>query len=302
MARIVRATGVQLPAVVPGRTLQERRRRTLEVLCDMLETAGRQSPDLVLVGEYSNLYHRSTSSARRDYRPDPIPGPFVEAVGIMARAHRMNIAVPVFGTYRGVLSSWVVLLDRRGRIAGCYQKAHPIIQEQRLGIRAGNDLTVFSLDCCRVGIMTCMDVEYPEVAQVLMLRRAEVLLFPHVQGSWGEVDWEIRYRARAVDTGLYLVSASYGFDEGEWMPGKMLGRTSIIGRDGLILADVGRGVGMVTQDLDLDRQRITHFFFEKKFGRTAAVTASRRPELYADLARRAFTTRALAALRRKRRS
>jgi hypothetical protein len=105
-----------------------------------------------------------------------------------------------------------------------------------------------------------------------------------------------------VDTGLYLVSASYGYEEGEWMPGKMLGRTSIIGRDGLILADAGRGVGMVTQDLDLERQRITHFFFEKKFGRTAAVTASRRPELYGDLARTVFTRKALTALRRKRTS
>ena len=68
---------------------------------------------------------------------------------------------------------------------------------------------------------------------------------------------------------------------------------------GHVLADAGRGVGMVTQDLDLERQRITHFFFEKKYGRTAAVTASRRPELYADLARTVFTRKALAALRRK---
>lgn len=299
MDRSIRVTGIQLPAVVPGNTSKQREHHTLEILCNMLDTAGRESPDLVLLGEYCNLFHRSTSSARRDYRPDPIPGPFVEAAGMLARAHRMNVALPVFGIYRGVLSSWVVLLDRRGRITGCYQKAHPIVQEQRLGIRAGNDLTVFPLDCCRVGIMTCMDVEYPEVAQVLMLRGAELLLFPHVQGSWGEQDWEIRYRARSVDTGLYMVSACYGFEEGEWMPGKMVGRTSIIGRDGLILADAGRGIGMVTRDLDLDRQRITHFFFERKFGRTIAVQASRRPELYKDLAQPSFQKRALAALRRK---
>jgi len=297
---MVRVTAVQLPAEIPGRNADERRRRTLDVLCGMLEAAGTGDPDLVLLGEYCNLFHRSTSSARRDYRPDPIPGPFVETVAMMARAHRMNIALPVFGRCRGVLSSWVVLLDRRGRIAGCYQKAHPIIPEQRLGMRPGNDLPVFTLDCCRVGIMTCMDVEYPEVAQVLMVRGAELLLFPHVQGSWGEVDWEIRYRARAIDTGLHLVSACYGYEEGEWMPGRMVGRTSIIGRDGLVLADVGRGVGMVTRDLDMDRQRITHFFFEKRFGRTAAVMASRRPELYTDLGRTAFSKAALASLRRKR--
>ncbi len=77
-----------------------------------------------------------------------------------------------------------------------------------------------SLDCCTVGIMTCMDIEYPEVAQVLMLHGAEILLFPHVQTGWSEVDWEVRYRARAIDTGLCLVSACFGYPEGEWRPGK----------------------------------------------------------------------------------
>lgn len=283
MPRTVRVAAVQLPAVIEGSTLREKQQATLRVLCDMLEDAGRRGSDLALAGEYANLFHRSTSSVRRDYVPDPIPGPFTDAVGSVAYTHRMNIAVPMFGTYRGVMSSWVVLIDRRGELAGCYQKSHPIKQEQRLGIRPGNDLPVFTLDCCRVGIMTCMDVEYPEVAQVLMLRGAEVLLFPHVQSSWGEVDWEIRYRARAIDTGLFVVSACYGYPEGSWMPGKMVGRSSVIGRDGLLLADAGRHVGVITCDLDLDRERITHFFFERPYGRTTAVIASRRPDLYTDL-------------------
>ena len=144
--------------------------------------------------------------------------------------------------------------------------------------------------------MTCMDIEYPEVAQVLMLRGAEILLFPHVQGSWGEVDWEIRYRARAIDTGLYAVSACYGYANGEWMPGKMIGRTSVIRRDGLVLADIGRTTGVLTVDLDLSQGRVTQFYFDRALDRTLAVTASRRPELYADLSDSAFTARAFRKL------
>ena len=151
------------------------------------------------------------------------------------------------------------------------------------GLKPGNDLAVYKLDCLSVGIMTCMDIEYPEVAQVLMLRGAELLLFPHVQASWGEVDWEIRYRARAVDTGLPVLSACYGYPEGEWLPGKMIGRTSLVGRDGLILGDLGRGIGLLTYELDLDQKRMTPFFFNEKHDRTLAVIASRRPELYGEL-------------------
>jgi len=137
---------------------------------------------------------------------------------------------------------------------------------------------------------------------VFMLRGADVLLFPHVQGSWGEVDWEIRYRARAVDTGLPVVSACYGYPEGEWMPGKMIGRSSVIGRDGLVLADMGRSIGLLTYDLDLRAKRITPFYFNEKYDRTLAVTASRRPELYRDLVSLKSRNKALEEISKTKRS
>jgi len=102
--------------------------------------------------------------------------------------------------------------------------------------------------------------------------------------------------ARAIDTGLPIVSACYGYREGEWLPGKMIGRTSVVGRDGLILADLGRAIDLLTYDLDLDDKRITPFFFDNKYDRTLAVTASRRPELYGDLVNSAIKDRALKAI------
>lgn len=47
-----------------------------------------------------------------------------------------------------------------------------------------------------------------------MLKGAETLLFPYVQAGLGEVDWEFRYRACAVDKGLYLVSVCCGYPAG----------------------------------------------------------------------------------------
>jgi predicted amidohydrolase len=281
--RHVRITAVQLPTIVQGRSFRAKQRRNRLTIAQMLRRAGERRSDLVLFGEYANLHHRAWSRNKREYVPDPIPGSFTRMVSRLARQYRMNVALPMFGRYGGVLSSWVIILDRRGAIAGAYQKSHPTLGEQQTGITAGNDIPVFTLDFGRVGIMTCMDIEYPEVALVLMLRGAEMLLFPHVQATWGETDWEVRYRARAVDTGLYVVSACYGYDEGEWLPGKMIGRTSVVGRDGLIMGDLGRQIGLLTLDLDLEGKRETEFFFDRKLDRTLAVMASRRPELYGDL-------------------
>lgn len=195
----------------------------------------------------------------------------------------MNIALPLFAKLGEGVVSCVVFIDRSGEISGIYRKTHPTVAEQRRGILPGDSLAVVALDCCTVGTMVCMDIEYPETAQVLMLRGAELLLFPHVQAGWGEPDWEVRYRARAIDTGLPLLSASYGYEEGAWKPGSIIGRSGIVGRDGLILADAGRGIEVVTLDIDIAQGRVTHFFFERKHERTAAVKASRRPELYGDL-------------------
>jgi len=296
MNRIIRVSAAQLPAVVEGGTSAARRARNRKEILSFLRIAGERCSDLVLFGEYANLDHRSTSSRKRDYVPDSIPGQFTRLIGRAAAKYRMNVVMPMYGTWRGAVSSQAVVFDRKGEILGCYQKSHATQPEQVLGMQRGDDLPVFILDCVRIGIMTCMDIEYPEVAQVLMVRGAELLLFPHVQSGWGEVDWEIRYRARAIDTGLPLLSACYGYPEGHWMPGKMIGRTSLIGRDGLVLADLGRRTGVLTVDLDVSQGRVTQFYFNEPHPRTMAVVASRRPELYRDLADAGTRDRALKRL------
>lgn len=279
----LRVSAGQLPAILPGKTLAAQKRANLGYIKRMIRTAADRRSDLILFGEYANLVHRSVSSRPKDYVPDPIPGAFTRFIAREARRHRINVAIPVFGTWQGRTSSFVVFIDRKGRIADCYQKTHPTIAEQRLGMSAGNDLHTVRLDAAEVGTMTCMDIEYPEVAQVLMLRGAQILLFPHVQAGWGESDWEVRYRSRAIDTGLPVVSACFGYPPGMWKPGCMIGRSGVIGRDGAILSDAGRGIDVVTTDIDLSKGRETEFFFPFTIERTLAVQASRRPELYNDL-------------------
>ncbi len=293
MPRSLRISAVQLATVIAGRSFAEKQANNHKHIQAMLRIAGARKSDLVLLGEYANLHHRTWSNNLREYIPDSIPGAFTRVVARYAKTYRMNIVMPMFGEFNGILSSHAVIFDRRGKIVGCYQKTHPTMPEQKLGIKPGNDLAAYDLDFGKIGVMTCMDIEYPEVAQILMLKGAEILLFPHVQAGWGEVDWEIRYRARAIDTGLYLVSACYGYPEGQWKPGMMIGRSGIVGPDGLILADMGRGIGVLTHEIDLSQKRVTQFFFEEKHERTLAVIASRRPEIYGELGERVSKEKAL---------
>ena len=79
----------------------------------------------------------------------------------------------------------------------------------------------------------------------------------------------------------------------------MIGRSGVVGRDGLILADMGRSIGVLTHEIDLAQKRVTQFFFEQKYDRTLAVIASRRPEIYGDLIEGSSKEDALQKIKRK---
>jgi len=284
MSRVITVSAIQLASAKAGETHQEIKEHNLRRIEEGLNTAGERGSDVAIFGEYANVRHLPLDREHaRDYA-DEVPGAVTDRIAHLARRHSMNILAPLVGLCDGRLRNVTVLIGRDGAIIGRYFKAHLPLPEAEWGFEPGEDIPVFDFDFGRVGVMTCMDIEYPEHALVLMLRGAEVIFFPHVQSGWGEIDWEIRYRARAIDTGLYIVSACYGVEKDEpWRPGMMVGRSSVIGPDGTIMADAGRWAGVLTTHLDLDCRRVSDFHFARLCERTLAIKASRRPELYAEL-------------------
>lgn len=295
MSRVITVSAIQLPAAQAGETTEETKEHNLRRIEEGLAVAGERGSDVAIFGEYANARHLPLDKDRAREFADQVPGPVTERIAHSARRYKMNILAPLVGLCNGKLRNVTVLIGRDGAIIGEYYKAHLPLPEAEWGFEAGDDIPVFDMDFGRVGVMTCMDIEYPEHALVLMLRGAEMIFFPHVQGSWGEIDWEIRYRARAVDTGLYIVSACYGVEKDEpWRPGMMIGRSSVIGPDGTIMADAGRWAGVLTTQIDLDRRRISDFHFARLCERTLAIKASRRPDLYGELVQCASRDAALA--------
>jgi len=298
MSRIVTVSAIQLPAAKAGETTEEIKAHNLQRIEDGLNTAGGRGSDVAIFGEYANVQHLPINRDSVRGFADAVPGPLTDRIAEFARRYSMNILAPMVGLCDGKLRNVTVLIGRDGALVGQYYKVHLPLPEAEWGFDAGEDIPVFDFDFGRVGVMTCMDIEYPEHALVLMLRGAEIIFFPHVQGSWGEIDWEIRYRARAIDTGLYIVSACYGVEKGEpWRPGMMIARSSVIGPDGTIVADAGRWAGVLTTQIDLDCQRVSDFHFARLCERTLAVKASRRPELYGDLVKPQPRDEALAVAR-----
>jgi len=284
LSRPVRISTIQLPSQSGGRRPEEMKRRNLQAITEYLEVAGQRGSDVAIFGEMGNLMGIPFKREALERYADDVPGPLQSRISSIAKKYSMNIIAPLIARIGGDLRNVALVIDREGREVGRYYKTHLPSPEREAGISPGDALPVFELDFGKIGIMICMDIEYPEVALCLMLQGAEILFFPHVQSSWGEIDWEARYRARAIDTGTYLISSSYGVEGRKpWRPGMMLGRSGVIGPDGMILAEASRYVEVLTRDIDLDRKRITDFHFGRFCERSVAIRASRRPELYSPL-------------------
>jgi predicted amidohydrolase len=100
----------------------------------------------------------------------------------------------------------VPLFDRAGRLTGYYDKIHPYTPEiTNDGITAGARAPVFPTDFGTVGILICYDSWFTDVAELLALRGAELILFPNADY------YRSLMPARAADNGVRLaVSSLYG--------------------------------------------------------------------------------------------
>ncbi|WP_054179871.1 deaminated glutathione amidase [Trabulsiella odontotermitis] len=102
---------------------------------------------------------------------------------------------------------------RAGEVIAHYEKLHLYdafsIQESRL-VDAGHQLPpLIEVDGLRVGLMTCYDLRFPELALTLALQGAELLALPAawVRGPLKEHHWSTLIAARALDTTCYVVAS-----------------------------------------------------------------------------------------------
>ena len=293
MAREVKLATVQPPC--PDDYL--RNHEMVEIALQLTEEQGREGPDIVLLPELINLFEVEghqlpLEEAASESAVADLTARFAE----LAARYEMYLILPVGELRADGLYNSAILLNRQGQEIGRYDKTH-ISQPEKLiypNIQAGEEFPVFDLDFGRIGIMTCYDCNFPEVAMIYAMKGVEVLFYPRWQSGPSEIYFEIQMRARALDQGIFLVSSSFGVRDGlPWKPGMLFGRSCVIGRDGTILADAGHEQGAVSRRVDLERPFLVECLDDsmgqgliKDFGRL--IIEDRRPELIREALREAL--------------
>jgi predicted amidohydrolase len=196
--------------------------------------------------------------ARDDNDPDmsvksaqTLDGGFLRRLLDESRHNSMTTVLTVHvPTTEGRAANTLVAL-RSGEIIADYQKLHLYdafnIQESKR-VDAGNTLPpLIEVDGVKIGLMTCYDLRFPEIALAHALQGADVLVLPTawVRGPLKEHHWATLLAARALDTTCYIVAA------GE-CGNKNIGQSRVVDPLGVTLAGAGCTQQLIFADISLE--------------------------------------------------
>ncbi|MET0259171.1 MAG: carbon-nitrogen hydrolase family protein [Methylobacterium sp.] len=151
------------------------------------------------------------------------------------------------------------LIDAEGAIRAAYDKVHlydvdlPDGESWRESATytGGDCAVVASLPWAEIGIAICYDIRFPALYRALAEAGATVLTAPACfTRQTGEAHWHLLQRARAVETGSFMISAAQG---GRHEDGReTYGHSLIVDPWGRVLAEAdGDAPGIVLAEIDL---------------------------------------------------
>ncbi|MHC2016495.1 carbon-nitrogen hydrolase family protein [Methylobacterium sp. CM6247] len=153
------------------------------------------------------------------------------------------------------------LIDAEGAITASYDKLHLYDVDLPNGERwresntytAGACAVVAETPWAPLGIAICYDLRFPALYRALAEAGATILSAPACfTKQTGEAHWHVLHRARAIETGSFMISAAQG---GRHEDGReTYGHSIIVDPWGKVLADAGGAEpGVILAEIDLAR-------------------------------------------------
>ena len=117
----------------------------------------------------------------------------------------------------GKVYNTAYVFDRSGREVARHRKLHlfninipggqHFMESETL--TAGDEVTVFDTEFCKMGLCICYDARFPELFRLMVDRGAKLVLVPAAFNmTTGPAHWEPLFRQRAVDNQVFCVGTS----------------------------------------------------------------------------------------------
>jgi N-carbamoylputrescine amidase len=252
--------------------------------------AARQGAQLVVLQE---LFERPYFCVDINTRHNALAKPFkgnttVSRFASIARELGVVLPVSFFEEDGSRRFNSLTMIDADGKSLGLYRKSHipdsPGYNEKFYFGNGDTGFVVHDTAVGKVGAGVCWDQWFPEAARCMVLKGAEILIYPTAIGSepsdpaWDSRDhWQRVMQGHAGANVTPLVAANrVGIERGETDSLIFYGSSFIADHTGAKIAEASRvSEGVITAALDMDAIA--------NYRRAWGVFRDRRPDLYQDL-------------------
>jgi deaminated glutathione amidase len=241
----------------------------LPVTVAAVRQAAAGGADLILTPECTNLLSSNRDHQRAVLRHEGDDPTLAALQAEAARAGRWVLAGSIgvlTGDADGRFANRSFLIAPDGAIAARYDKIHMFdvqvtpteVYRESAAYRPGGRAVLANTPLARIGMTVCYDVRFPHLYRRLAQAGAQVITVPaafnHLTGA---AHWETLLRARAIETGCFVLApAQTGFHPEPVSGGRgrnTHGHSLAVAPWGEVLVDAGTAPGVTFVDIDLSR-------------------------------------------------
>jgi deaminated glutathione amidase len=180
----------------------------------MVAQAADSRPDLVMLPE-AVMHDFGKPDQPLTQAAEPVDGPWVAEMQRLARLHGTMIVAGMFEAVPDDDRPYnsLVAVDASG-VRGVYRKTHLYdsfgYRESDKLLAAPPEAVVVPVGDIRLGLMTCYDLRFPEMARALVDAGADTLAVPAawVVGDHKVDHWQTLLRARAIENTCFVAAAA----------------------------------------------------------------------------------------------
>lgn len=225
-------------------------RAALDRVPEIAVTGSGAQADLVALPE---AFARDFGAQGSDLAPyaEPLGGPFVSRLREVSGSTGVAVLAGMFETSPDPARPYNTLVLADGDRLTSYRKIHlydsfGYVESER--VHPGPlEPVLADVRGARVGLMTCYDLRFPELARRLAAADADVLALPAawVAGERKLEHWRTLVRARAIENVCWVVAAAQPAP-------RYTGHSLVVAPTGDVVAEAGDGEEVASAVLDLD--------------------------------------------------
>jgi predicted amidohydrolase len=265
-------------------TASDQPEENLKTVLQMVRDAHTQGAQFILTPEATNCISTDQQHQRRVFyhqNDDPSLKAYQEIAAELGIWLMIGSLLLLSKDPDGRFVNRCFMIGPDGKISTQYDKIHMFdvtlskseIFRESNGYRPGDTAVVADCDFGTVGITICYDLRFPNLFRTLAQAGAQIITVPAAfTHTSGEAHWHILLRARAIETGCYILAPAQTGTHSATV-GKQrqtYGHSLVVAPWGEIIADGSTDIGITIVEIDLEqvetaRRRIPSLQHDRKY-------------------------------------